>query len=68
MIGTGMTIEQRQLRRHHIYVGLCRRYGVKPEPWGCHLLWPDCIRRLRREYLLARLVHPVQNVHPVHTL
>jgi len=32
-------------RRLAIYLGLCRRYGVKPVV-GCHLVWPQCIRAL----------------------
>lgn len=55
-----MRVAQDTYTRDIIYRRLARKYGVKPDPFGCWLLWPDCIRELRREYLLKKATrkHP----------
>lgn len=41
-----MKIAKTQQARTAIYLEMCKRRGIKPEPAGCHQLWPQIVKRL----------------------
>lgn len=41
-----MKVAKTQEARVAIYLEMCRRRGLTPEPAGCHQLWPEVVKRL----------------------